>query len=173
MTADDRDGGNPLYNVDHLLDLWDEVRARAPQAVLWLVGQASRTVEQRCAGRDDIVLVGRVPQAEALAHVATFDVAVYPRRVDHAPFAVKVAEFLGMGAPIVAYDLDLTRMVAEAGAGILVTTPADFVAAVVALVEDPTRRRQMSERARAAGRGLDWDELAASYERDILDRYLT
>ena len=172
VTADDRDGANPLYNVDHLLDLWDDVRARAPQAVLWLVGQASRRVEERCAGRPDIVLVGRVSQSEALAHVANFDIALYPRRVDHAPFAVKVAEFLGMGAPIVAYELDLTRRIADAGAGILVTTPLEFVAAVVKLVEEPGLRGQMSERARAAGRSLDWDELAAGYERDILDRYL-
>ena len=172
LTAADHDGGNPLYNVDHLFELWDEVRAGAPQAVLWLVGQASPRVAERCLGRDDIVLVGRVSPSDALAHVSHFDVALYPRRVDHAPFAVKVAEFLGLGAPVVAYDLGLTRMVADAGAGILVTTPSEFVAAVVRLVEDPTLRRQLSEKARAAGRRLDWDELAAGYERDVLDRYL-
>src|SRR5207253_6783935 len=103
-------------------------------------------------GRDDIVLVGRLPQAEALAHVANFDIALYPRRVDHAPFAVKVAEFLGLGVPIVAYDLALTRMVADAGAGILVKEPAEFVAAVVRLVEDPALRAQLSARARVVGR---------------------
>ena len=172
LTDGDRDGTNPLYNVDHLLELWDGVRERAPQAVLWLVGQASPRVRERCEDRDDIVVVGRVPQAEALAHVANFDVALYPRRVDHAPFAVKLAEFLGLGAPVVAYDLGLTRMVADAGAGILVTNPSDFVAAVVRLVEDPALRRQLSEKARAAGRRLDWDELAAGYEHHILDRYL-
>lgn len=173
LTAGDRDGANPLYNVDHLLELWEEVRGRAPQAVLWLVGQASSRLEARCAGRSDIVLVGRVPQSDALAHVANFDVALYPRRVDHAPFAVKVAEFLGLGAPLVAYDLELTRMVAEAGAGILVTTPADFVDAVLRLVGDPALRRELSEKARTAGRRYDWDDLAAGYERDILDRYLS
>jgi len=173
LTEADRDGANPLYNVDHLLELWDEVRHRAPQAVLWLVGQASPRVRERCEGRDDIVVVGRVPQAEALAHVANFDVALYPRRVDHAPFAVKLAEFLGLGAPVVAYDLGLTRMVADAGAGILVTTPSEFVAAVLQLVEDPALRRRQSENAREAGRRLDWDVLAAGYERDVLDRYLS
>src|SRR5207253_1329515 len=52
-TADDRDGANPLFEIDHLLTLWDQVRERAPQAELWLVGEASRRVQERCGGRDD------------------------------------------------------------------------------------------------------------------------
>ena len=31
LSADDRDGDNPLYNVDHLLELWDELHARVPR----------------------------------------------------------------------------------------------------------------------------------------------
>ena len=49
LTAEDRDGDNPLYNVDHLLELWDEIHARLPQGRLWLVGGASERV--RDAGR--------------------------------------------------------------------------------------------------------------------------
>src|SRR5438067_8494845 len=37
LSHDDRGGENPLYNVDHLLDLWDEIHGRLPPARLWLL----------------------------------------------------------------------------------------------------------------------------------------
>ncbi len=79
LAADDRGGSSPLYNVDHLLELWVEIHARVPEARLWLIGGASRHVRERCAGRDDIVLFGRLARPEMLAHVANFDLALYPR----------------------------------------------------------------------------------------------
>ena len=60
LTGDDRDGGKALYNVDHLLDLWEEVRVRVPEARLWLVGGASDRVRERIGASEDIVVFGRL-----------------------------------------------------------------------------------------------------------------
>lgn len=171
LTETDRDGTNPLYNIDHLLDLWSLVVERAPHAQLWLIGEPSDKVRQRVAALANVRLFGRLPQPEALAHLSNADIAVYPRRVDHAPFAVKIAEYIGLGLPTVAYTLPITEIVSEAGAGLCVESPEQFVDAVARLVHDPDLRARLSGNAQLAGRQFDWSELARRYEREIFDVY--
>ena len=170
----DRNGDNPLVNIDHLLDLWDAVHAQLPRARLWLIGEASDRLRRQCAGRDDVVVLGRLEPGELVAHVASFDVALYPRTKDSGTRqSMKIAEYLSLGVPIVSYDYETTRMVREEGAGVLVRSPEEFVAAVVNLAADDERRRVLGDAARAAGRALDVNQLARRYEREVLDRYLT
>jgi glycosyltransferase involved in cell wall biosynthesis len=171
LSHDDRGGTNPLYNVDHLLELWDEIRTRVPTARLWLLGGASDRVRARCAGRPDILLFGRVPRDQVLAYAANFDLALYPRTADQGIRSVKVAEYMGMGVPTVSYDYEVTADLRETGAGVLVQSPREFVEAVVRLARDEAERRRLAEAARAAGRARDWDVLAREYS-ELLDRYL-
>lgn len=168
----DRHAGNPLHNVEHLLELWDEVHARAPAARLWLVGEASERLRGRVGGRPDIVLFGAIPRDRALAYVANFDVALYPRTADQGVRASKVAEYLAVGVPTVSYDYRVVDDLRQAGAGVLAATPAEFVAAVERLVVDGAERRRLGEAARRAGRERDWRVLVPRFEREVLDRYL-
>jgi glycosyltransferase involved in cell wall biosynthesis len=172
LSAGDRDSENPLYNVDHLLELWDEVRARVPNGRLWLVGGPSERVASRLAGRDDVKLWGRLPRERALAVASQFDVAPYARTADTGIRAAKVAEFIGLGVPTVSYDYEVTANLRETGAGILVPDSRAFVDAVVHLLTDTAARRAIAEKAEAAGRELDWDVLARRYETEVLDTYL-
>jgi glycosyltransferase involved in cell wall biosynthesis len=172
LTDGDRGAEGPLYNVDHLLELWEEIHARAPQAELWLVGGPSERLRRRLDGRRDIVLFGRLPRERALATAAAFDVSVYPRTQDTGIRAAKVAELIGLGVPIVSYDYEVTANVREAGAGVLVESPREFVAAVVRLVEEEGERGALSDAARRAGAELDWDLLARRYEDVVLNRFL-
>jgi glycosyltransferase involved in cell wall biosynthesis len=172
LSAGDRGGESPLYNVDHLLDLWDEIHRREPNARLWLLGGPSDRVRERCAGRDDIVVFGRLPRDRVLDHVANFDLALYPRTADQGIQAAKVAEYMGVGVPTVSYDFEVTSVLRETGAGVLVGEPREFVDAVVGLAGDPASRGALAEAAGRAGRELDWDVLAHRYEQEILDRYL-
>ena len=123
------------------------------------------------AGRDDIVLFGRLPREQALATAADFDLALYPRTQDTGIQAAKVGEFIGLGVPTVSYDYEVTENLRETGAGVLVPTPREFVDAVVRLGEDEAARGELAAAARRAGAELDWDVLARRYE-EILDRYL-
>jgi glycosyltransferase involved in cell wall biosynthesis len=172
LTDGDRGAEGPLYNVDHLLELWDEIHTRAPRAELWLVGGPSERLRRRLDGREDVVLFGRLPRERALATAAAFDVSVYPRTQDTGIRAAKVAELIGLGVPIVSYDYEVTANVREAGAGLLVGTPREFVEAVVRLVEQDAERGALSEAARRAGAELDWDLLARRYEDEVLNRFL-
>ena len=172
LTRDDRDGANTLYNIDHLLELWERVHAQVPNARLWLIGGASARIAQRVAGRDDIVLFGRLPRERALATAASFDVSVYARERDQGIRAAKIGEMIGLGVPTVSYDYEVTSDLRETGAGVLVRTAEDFVQALVSLLTDEPKRAVLAAAARRAGRELDWDVLAARFQRDVLDRYL-
>ena len=171
LSAGDRGGANALYNVDHLLDLWERIRERVPAARLWLLGGASARIVARARGRDDVVLFGRVPRDELLSYVANFDVALYPRAEDQGIRAAKTAEYLGAGVPIVSYDYEVTRDVRDAGAGVFVRTPEEFVDAVAQLAADEGRRRELAAAAERAGRARDWNLLAREYN-ELLDRWL-
>ena len=75
-SRDDVGGDNALYNVDHLLELWPEIADRVPVARLWLLGEPSIRVRDRVSGREDVLLLGRVPKERVLAYAANFDVAL-------------------------------------------------------------------------------------------------
>jgi glycosyltransferase involved in cell wall biosynthesis len=167
----DRGGEDPLYDVSHLIELWDELHARVPQARLWLIGGASDRVQERLHGRDDVTVFGRLSREEALNHAACFDVALYPRTADQGIRSSKVGEYIGLGLPTVSYDWEVTDELRETGAGVLVRTAREFADAVAHLVEDEAARAAIAEAARRAGAERDWDVLARRYA-ELLDRYL-
>lgn len=171
LASGDRGGANPLYNVEHLLELWGEIRSRVPHAKLWLLGGASRLVVERARAAGGIELLGRIPRAELLAHVANFDVGLYPRSADQGIQSVKIAEYMGVGVPTVAYDYEVTQVVRTSGAGVLVESPREFVDAVVRLASDVASRRRLAEASLVYGRSLDWRALAERYN-ELLDRHI-
>jgi glycosyltransferase involved in cell wall biosynthesis len=172
LTKGDTGADNPLYNVDHLLELWEEIRLRVPRARLWLVGEPSERLRARLAGRREVLLLGRLPRDQALAAAAAFDVAPYARTADQGIRAAKVSEFMGLGVPTVSYDYEVTANLRETGAGVLVPDARAFVDAVVTLLDDEAARSTLAAAATRAGRELDWDVLARRYGGEVLDRYL-
>lgn len=171
LVPEDRGGTNPLYDVSHLLGIWDEVRMRVPAARLRLVGYPSARLRRLLADRDDVVLVGPVPQERVLAEIAAFDVGLYPRSADQGIRSVKIAEYLGLGVPIVSYDYEVVDDVRETGAGLLVQTPREFADATVRLLTDAPERLRLAEAARTAGVERDWRRLSERYDA-ILDEHL-
>ena len=171
LTRTDRGGDNDMYSVEHLLELWEAIRARVPRARLWLLGDAGPGLRTRVAGRDDIVLFGRVPRSEILAYAANFDVALYARTEDRGVQAAKIADYLGAGAPIVSYDFEVVEELRGSGAALLADSPRDFVDAVARLAEDAPLRAGLAAASRSLGEARDWDALARRYA-EILDAHL-
>jgi len=172
LTEGDRDAANTLYNVDHLLELWERIHERVPEARLWLVGEPSERLKARLAQRTDVVLFGRLPRERALATASCFDVAPYARTADQGVRAAKVSELIGLGVPTVSYDYEVTANLRETGAGVLVPDERSFVDATVRLLTDDGARAELAAAAARAGRELDWDVLARRFEAEVLDRFL-
>ena len=84
---------------------------------------------------------------------------------------IKVVEYMGLGRPIVAFDLRETRF--SAGEAALYATPndeADFASCVEQLLDDPALRGRMGEAGRLrVTNELSWqrseESLAAAYSR--------
>jgi glycosyltransferase involved in cell wall biosynthesis len=163
LTCADSGGDNPLYNVDLLLDMWQEIRTRVPNATLWLIGRCGPCLQRRVAKDQSIRLLGYILQRELPNYLANADVALYPRRISHVPRAVKTAEALALGLPVVGFDLPVLGDVRESGGGILVRDEREFIDATVRLLQDRSLRAELSARARSYGAQLDWDRLAVRY----------
>lgn len=167
----DRGGTNMLYDMTHLLELWDGIVQRVPEAQLWLIGGASARLHKRVANRRDIRLFGRVDRKRVFSLVANFDVAVYPRLVDRGIRAAKIAEYLAAGVPIVAYDQQVVDDVRTAGAGRFASNATEFADMVATLLTDKDERARLAAAAAAEGAKRDWRLLAAQYDA-LLDRSL-
>ena len=159
-------------DLDHVLDLWDGIRSGAPGARLWLIGNASARARSACAERDDVELFEDIPYGGALPYIANFDIALYPRTGPDYGVPVKLFEYMGVGAPIVSYDVGSTAIVREKSAGLMAADAREFVQAVHRLAGDSDSRRRLGEAGRVAGAALDWDRVIARYETEVLDRYL-
>ena len=106
----------------------------------WSAERAPRARAPR-GSRRHRALRAAAARPQALAHVANFDLALYPRTTDQGIQAAKVAEYMGLGVPTISYDYEVTEVLRETGAGVLVATPREFVDAVGRLALDPGARR--------------------------------
>ncbi|MGC9399321.1 MAG: glycosyltransferase family 4 protein [Anaerolineae bacterium] len=177
------------FDVARLWRIVQGVRKAVPTVRLWVVGKGFFDEEQRLMtlGREagwrvtegiaaaddaDLVYVGFVPVADQPAHFAQADVALYPfddTLVNRTKCPVKLLDLLAAGLPVVGEAVgEIREIIADGGTGVLVP-PGDnaaFVAAIVDLLNAPSRRRTLGEKAaRVARERLTWDRRAVTAER--------
>jgi len=166
--------------VDELIPLLVRIRRQGVDARLTIIGDgdARPRLEQSAAreGLGELVtFTGWLDHQDVPELLARMDVCVDPApatELNDRSTMTKIAEYLCVGCPVVAYDLTETRRTAENAAALV--TPGDaagFAAAVVALAGDPERRRLYSALARERARALSWShselELLGAYRRLI------
>ena len=137
------------------------VRARVPDALLEIVGDAPPPAVRELAG-DGVVVTGRVPDVGP--HLERAAVVAAPLHLGGG-MRVKVLESLAAGKALVATPRALAGLELDAGRHALVaSTDAELSDAVAALLEDPERRRGIGAAAREwAVAQLDWEHAAAAY----------
>ena len=126
--------------------------------------------------RDRVVVLGAVSDEDKVRMLHSVDVFCSPNTGGES-FGIVTAEAMAAGTPIVASDIEAFREVLRGGeAGELFTTGDPSARAVAAglLLDDPGRRRKLSEAALAAVAQYDWSVVAADvisvYETVILGR---
>jgi glycosyltransferase involved in cell wall biosynthesis len=166
---------------DGVLELPELLRAPAlGTAQLTVVGDgpARAELQARCqqAGvADRVTFAGHVPHGRVAALIAEADVGIDPApgtELNHGSTMIKVAEYMGCGRPLVAYDLRETRR--TAGDTALYAPCGDrqaFVELVSDLARDGERRRRLGREARERALQLTWERseeaLRAVYERPV------
>lgn len=171
-----------VRKLDFLVRVLAEVRKIMPTVKLYIVGSGDEPNDEelltreaeRLGVRDALILVGQLPQVEALKYIAEADVCVspfYPTPVLNSTSPTKLVEYMAMGKPVVANDHPEQRLVIEeSGAGYCVPwDEAQFASAVVMLLQSPEAARSMGERGRQyALEHRSYSKIADSVERVLL-----
>lgn len=109
--------------------------------------------------RDDVVLLGRVSDADKARALASGDVYVAPH-IGGESFGIVLLEAMAAGTPVLASNLAAFSQVLDGGRyGDLVPVgdPARLAAGAVALLASPDRRRELVELGRARVSQYDWE----------------
>ncbi|MFL5843395.1 MAG: glycosyltransferase family 4 protein [Solirubrobacteraceae bacterium] len=173
--------------VDHALRGLAALREQRDDWHAVFAGEGSAVEEMQELARElgiaDLVeFPGWLEQDEVRALLGTADVCLVPdpkTPLSDASTLVKVAEYLAMSRPVVAYDLTETRV--TAGDAAVYATAGDdrsFGEQIAALLDDPERRARMGAEGRArVEQGLAWEhserELLAAYEHVLRGRSAT
>jgi glycosyltransferase involved in cell wall biosynthesis len=152
---------NRVRHLDFLVRVLAKVREDLPRARLYVVGAGDHPGDEqllvdeaeRLSVRDALVMVGQLPQAEALRYVLEADVCVspfFPTPVLNSTSPTKLVEYLALGKPVVANDHPEQKLVLdESGGGYCVPWDEDrFAAAVVKLLRAPEAAARMGENGR-------------------------
>ena len=119
-----------------------------------------------------VTFAGYLTGGDLLTHFSTMDVGVIPdphNAYNDKISMNKVFEYMAMGIPFVMYDLAESRRTAgEAALVAAEHTPESLGEAILALVDDPARRREMSDHGAARAQAeFQWsqekDKLLAAY----------
>lgn len=144
--------------VDELLHMWTAYLNALGEATLVLAGNVLMDVPKR----PDVVVLGRVSEAEKWAAIAAADALVLPSHLES--LGIVLLEAWQMGTPVVvpAWNAVTAGQVARAAGGATYATREEFPAALDAVLAD---------RARFGGWGRAWVERECAW--DAFDRRLT
>jgi glycosyltransferase involved in cell wall biosynthesis len=162
----------PSKRVEHAIAAFAVIRARVPNAELWIVGRADDERYRRrlvaAAGTvQGVRFFGRLSEAERQERVGAAQMLLLTSVREG--WGLVVTEANSVGTPAAGYDVPGIRDSIKAGLGIL--TPAgDPVAlgdAVADLLADPAALAAMSQRARADAKRYDWERTYDEFVRAL------
>jgi glycosyltransferase involved in cell wall biosynthesis len=169
----------PQDGVDHAVRALAVLRQRRDDwHAVFVGGGDSATEIERLAlqlGLHDLVeFTGFLGKPDVIRILSTSDVCLAPEprtAINDASTMIKIAEYMAMERPIVAYDL--TESCFTAGPAALYATdndPAIFAGCIDQLLSDPERRAEMGRMGRArVEEAFSWDHsarnLLAAYDR--------
>ena len=164
----------PSKRAEHAIEAFGFVRARFPDARLWVIGGSDdaryeRRLREQAGRIGGIEFTGRLSdeqrrQRMTAAHV----IAVTSVREG---WGLVVTEANAAGTPAVGYDVPGLRDSIKPGIGILVPAgdPRQLGTAIADLLADSARVQTMSERARADAARYSWDRTYAEFVQALRD----
>lgn len=154
--------------VDGMAEILACLRDRTPAVAASLTvigdGDALARFEQALQQRgvaDQVTVTGWVSPERVPLMLQEADVCVDPApstALNERSTMMKVAEYLALGKPVVAYDLlETRRTVGDAALLAPAGDPRAFAERIVMLAEDPTLRTKLAHQARDRASGLTWE----------------
>jgi glycosyltransferase involved in cell wall biosynthesis len=150
-----------VRRLDFLVRVLARVRLQIPAAKLYFVGRGDDPNDERLlleeARRlhvsDALVMVGHLPQPQALRYVQEADLCVspfYPTPILNSTSPTKLVEYMALAKAVVANDHPEQRLVLEeSGGGLCVPWDEEaFAQAIVRLMRAPELAQAMGDRGR-------------------------
>ncbi|MBU4165186.1 MAG: glycosyltransferase [Alphaproteobacteria bacterium] len=161
-------GGNAEALNHFLDDVWPGIRTKAPTLDFWIAGSIGKTLTPARAALPGVKVLGRVDSLESIGGANAIGLA--PTRFATGT-SIKVAEYLLLGMPCVAYPLALEGF-GDALDDLVVTAPGPeaLAAEILSLAHDGARRAALSDAARQHARArLSHDDAIAAIHRMLAD----
>lgn len=160
--------------LNYLLDAFVRVKQEVPNSRLIAVGPGTRLrrqYEKKVArsGVKDVVFVGFASYEDLPRYYQTADIFCAPA-TGWESFGIILLEAMALGKPIVASNIDGYASVISDGVDGVLVPPKDsqsLAQALISLLNDEPRRREMGAQGRAKALNYGWDSIA----RSILDYY--
>jgi phosphatidylinositol alpha-mannosyltransferase len=168
--------------LEYLIRAFGRVKARHPDTRLLVVGAGrferfERAV--RSLGLPDVIFAGYVPYEELPRYHRTADVFCAPNTGFESQ-GIVLLEAMAAGLPIVASNIEGFAAVLTHGVEGLLALPGDeasLAEALLALVEDAERRREMGRQGRRRAQEFAWprvsQQVLSYYERLLYERRLS
>ena len=153
-----------VYFVREMLP---RIREAEPDVTLSIVGRAPTPAVRRLADAAGIEVTGRVDDVRP--HVAAGDVFIVPLRIGGGT-RLKIFEAMAMGKAVVSTTIGAEGLPVTDGQDIAIADePGKFADAVVSLIRDSDRRRQMEGAARRLVMDHhDWAAVAHDFETALV-----
>lgn len=139
-------------------DILPSIRARCPEARLYVVGQKPHASLQTLRSDDAVEVTGWVDKVQPFLHAA--QVYVAPLRMGSGT-RLKILEAMASGCAVVATPAAVAGLDAETRAAVIVVeSAAPFAESVIRLLENPIERQTLGKQAQAVARKhYDWSAL--------------
>ncbi len=165
----------PYKGVLELVDAFTRLEGSGARLRLVGNGPLEDEIRARTAGRDDVDIVGYVPQDALPAELAKACCMVLPSvttALDREPWGLVTNEAMHAGLPVVAstaVGAAAHGLVRDGRNGYVVSErdPAALAAAMRRLVEDPGLAARLGDQARADVREFSYSRMAAAFEQAV------
>lgn len=151
---------HPRKNTDRLIDALDAVnRGRAEGVQLIFTGSLAADVMKRAAARDDVRVLGHVPDEDLPALYRCANGFVYPSLYEG--FGLPVLEAMACGTPVACSNVSsIPEIAGDAACFFSPTDVASMVKAIKTLLVDENGRRQLSEKGLERSAIFSWEKTA-------------
>ncbi|CUS02218.2 putative glycosyltransferase [Candidatus Promineifilum breve] len=148
-------------NVDGILwfavQVWPGVRQRRPQTTFAIVGQRPHPRLEPLRALAGVTLTGKVPEVQP--YLAGASVYVIPLRIGSGT-RLKLIEAMAAGKAVISTTIGAEGFAISPGDNIILADQAaEWVEAIVALLDHPERRDEMAAAARAFAARFDWRQI--------------
>jgi len=151
----------PRKGLEVLLEALPLVRVDHPEVRLLVVG-----VDEPAVKREGVVWLGRLDDGLIPAAYRSARIMISPA-LGMESFGIVLIEAMACGLPVVASDIPGYRSVVEDGVQGMMVSPGDAGAlarALIALIEDGSKREGMAARAVKRAEEYSWDNLVGDVE---------